>query len=146
MTTAMRFQKYMSDGPGFHGSFEIQIDGNSVRQTLDTKEPSPPNVGTLPYPLTIVESRAPTFEDLQSIWHVLDKEDRENFEVPGNIDTNRVRVFTTAAGNEGAILIGGSVSIVAAAIFGDPDSVYWVELTPEEPKPAPQPKSRLAMR
>jgi len=120
--TKIVFPKYMSDGPGFAGTVEIEIDGQ--RATLSTTAPG--NSSTRRVSVTLVVPFPPiagvdmlTQTRIERLWAAMSESERDYYGEPQHIDPARARWLTMDDGQVGAVVIGGEPNIVSFYILRD---------------------------
>jgi hypothetical protein len=105
-TTAVRFERYMSDGPGYVGAVEVVIGSGEVRLRLDGHEDQ---VCSLKPPdgLRITGWRQATSTDCEALWPYLNQAEKEHAEAPMFIEHERLAWLDLEGGGVGAVMLGG---------------------------------------
>ena len=103
-TTAVRFERYMSDGPGYVGAVEVVIGAGEVRLRLDGHEDQVCSLRP-PDGLRITGWRQATSTDCEALWPYLNQAEKEHAEAPMFIEHERLAWLDLEGGGVGAVML-----------------------------------------
>lgn len=130
----LHFQKYCSDGPGYRGAVEIDVDGDRLACRLDG---APDQVVFLPLVVPeIIGAAQATEEDLPVIWSILNAGSRDYLMDMSFIDLSRVKVLAFANGKRGFLLLYGEPNFIGISINEQEEVVLDVDLLPPARPPS----------
>jgi hypothetical protein len=104
MSLTIKFERYISDGPGFAGEVLFRLAGAVLRQTCGGE--------VVPYSLVDVLPTITGVEDMPahnaaSVFNALDLDTQEYVGSPTSIDPDRVKLLDFADGESGFLILYG---------------------------------------